>query len=324
MQNNRRQFYIFDLELAARKAGATIPTMNEIVPILLKMKNAGRTYPVRSNTATMLIGDMAEDAAQQFITLLVRRSDTTTPNSVYSDPAAGRFDEHVKVGTVGSDFGCHVLISTAPEQNQPNIYTCAIERVPGLPFDLVRRLLSKFLNFEYHDDATFFSYLHPAGGLDANNEPRRDRCCPHVELRGRPSDTLINDINAGRISSMSLIKAEQVTPIAGAPYLTKSESELKLGIDHNNLPANLWASLRQAIRQNAQTYNTAQIKYRVPNSKRTVTVKIDAATGAPLTEMYVLSFELNNIYPFLAQSAMQIVPHLHDLAVPQFLAHRTI
>lgn len=324
MQNNRRQFYIFDLELAARKAGATVPTMNEIVPVLQRMKNTGRTYSLRSNTATMLIGDMAMNAAQQFVTLLVRLSDTATPNSVYSDPVAGQFNEHVKVGNVGSDFGCHVLISTEPEQNQPNIYTCAIERIPGLPFDLVRRLLSKLLNYEYHDDATFFSYPHPGGGVDADNLPRRDRCCPHVELRGRPSDTLINDINAGRLSSVSLIKAEPVTPIAGAPYLTKSKSELKLGIDHQNLPANLWASLSQAIQQNAQTYNTAQVKYRVPNSSRTVTVEVDAATGAPLTEMYIRSFELENIFPFLAQSAMQIVAHLHDLAVPQFLAHRTI
>ena len=324
MQNNRRQFYVFDLELAVRKAGASVPTMNDIVPVLQRMKDTARTYSLRSNTATMLIGDMAVNAAQQMVTLLLRLSDTTTPNSVYSDPTAGQFDEHLKVGSVGSDFGCHVIISTAPEQNQPNIYTCAIERIPGLSFDLVRRLLSKLLNFEYHDDPAFFSYPHPAGGLDANNQPRLDRCCPHVELRGRPSDTLITDINTGRISSLSLIKAEPVTPIAGAPYLTKSESELKLSIDHNNLPANLWASLSQAIQQNAQTYNTAQVRYRVPNSNRTVTVEIDTATGAPLTEMYVLSFELTNIFPFLAQSAMQIVAHLQNLAVPQFLAHRTI
>ena len=120
MQNSRRQFYIFDLELAARKAGATSPTMDVVVPVLQRMKDTARTYSLRFNTATMLIGDMAVDAAQQFITLLVRLSDTTTSNSVYSDPTAGQFVEHLKVGNVGSDFGCHVLISTAPEQGLPN------------------------------------------------------------------------------------------------------------------------------------------------------------------------------------------------------------
>ena len=301
-----------------------VPTMNVLVPVLQRMKDRGRTYSLRSNTATMLIGDMAVDVGQQFIVLLVRLSDTTTPNSVYSDPAAGQFNEHVKTDNVGADFGCHVIISTAPERGMPNVYTCAIERVPGLPFELVRRLLSKLLNFEYHENPMFFSYPHPAGGFDSNNQPRQDRCCPHVELRGRPSDSLINDINAGRISGVSLVRSEAATPIGGAPYLTRSSSELKLGIDHNNLPANLWASIRRTLQLNAQAYNTAIIKYRIPNSKRTVTVELDAATGAPLADMYILSFELSNIFPFLAQSAMQIVRHLHDLAVPPFLSHRTI
>jgi hypothetical protein len=73
-----------------------------------------------------------------------------------------------------------------------------------------------------------------------------------------------------------------------------------------------------------KTYNSAQVTYRVPNSKRVVTVEIDTNTGQPLGEMYILSFELSNIFPFLAQSAMQIVAHLRDLAVPQFMAHRTL
>ena len=245
-------------------------------------------------------------------------------NQGVTSPVAGKFYEHKKIGKIGSDFGCHVLISTAPEKGLSNIYTCAIERINGLNFDLVRRFISKLLNFQYIDDDEFYSYLHPAGGLDVNNQPRRVRCCPHVKLRGRPSDTLVNDINAGRISGMSLIKIEAATPIGGAPYLTRSKSELKLGIDHKNLPVNLWASLSQVMKKNSGTYNTAEVKYRIPDSNRTVTVEIDAATGSPLSEMYILSYELSRIYPFLAQSAMNIVSHLHILAVPQFLANRNI
>lgn len=324
MQNNRRQFHVFDLEIAARKAGATIPTMNQILPVLQRMKDTARTYSIRANSGTMLVGDMQFDAAQQFVTLLVRLSDKLTPNSVYSDPAAGQFNEHVKVGNVGSDFGCHVLISTAPEQGMPNIYTCAIERISGLSFDLVRRLLSKLLNYEFHDDPASFSYPHPAGGVDNNGQPRLDRCCPHIELRGRPSDTLIADINNGHLSGVSLIKTEAVAPIAGAAYLRKKTSELKLEIDHNNLPANLWNSLIQTFQQNSGNYGSAKVSYKIPGTSRTATVDIDANTGNLLTDMYVLSFELTNIFPFLAQSAMQIVAHLRDMAMPHFIANRTI
>ena len=324
MQNNRRSFYVFELEIAARKAGAAIPTMNDIVPVFQRMKDTARTFSLRANSAIMLIGDMHVDAAQQYITLLVRLSDKLTPNSVDSDPVAGHFVEHVKVGNVGSDFGCHVLISTAPEQGLPNIYTCAIERISGLPFDLVRRLLSKLLNFEFHDDPASFSYPHPAGGLDAHNQPRRERCCPHILLRGRASDTLIADINAGHLSGVTLVQTQAVAPIAGAAFLHSKTFELKLGIDHGNLPENVWNSLLSVFQRSAANYGTAKVSYKVPGSTRTVTVEIDANTGAPLTEMYILSFELTNIVPFLAQSAMQIVGHLRDLAVPQFIGHRTI
>jgi len=324
MQNNQRQFYIFDLEIGARKAGAVVPAMNDLIPIYQRMKNNARYHPIRRKTATLLVGDMAVDAAQQFVTLLVRLSDQLTPNSVYSDPVAGDFQEHVKVGNQGSDFGCHVLISTAPEQGLPNTYTCAIERVQGFSFALVQRLLSKLLNFEYNDDPASFSYPHPAGGLDRQGQPRKDRCCPHIELRGRPSDTLINDINNGHLSGISLVKTEAITPIAGAAYLRRKSSELKLDIDYNNLPANLWNSMMQAFQQNSGQYGIAKVSYQVPGSKRTVTIEINTANGAALTEMYILSYELTNIFPFLAQSAINIVDHLKNLAAHHFLTYRNI
>lgn len=119
MQNNRRQFYIYDLEIGARKEGASIPTMDDVVPIFQRMKDTGRTFPIRADTATMLIGDIQIDAAQQFITLLIRLSDKTTPNAVYSDPTAGHFNVLEKQDNEGSDFGCHVIISTAQEQGFP-------------------------------------------------------------------------------------------------------------------------------------------------------------------------------------------------------------
>jgi hypothetical protein len=324
MQNNRRQFYLFDLELAARKAGAVLPTMNDVVPVLQRMQSTGRTYRIRNQTATMLIGDIEVDVPQQSVTLLVRMSDTSAPNSVYSDPSAGQFTEHLKTGTVGSDYGCHVLISTTPEQGLPNIYTCAIERIPGLPFNLTQRLLSKLLNYEFHDNAFSFTYPHPAGGLDKHGQPRTERCCPHVELRGRPSDSFINDINNGRLSGVTLVKAEPVSHIAGATYLKRSTSELKLDIDHNNLPADLWASLKSALSQNSSNYGMARLTYKIPGSTRMVTVEVDTNSGSPLTELYVRNFELTNISPFLAQSAKKVVGHLRDAAAPHFIANRTI
>lgn len=188
----------------------------------------------------------------------------------------------------------------------------------------MQRLLSKLLHYEFKDDQTSFTYPHPAGGLTRQGQPRTDRCCPHIELRGRPSDTLITDINNGHITGISLVKAEAVTPIAGAAYLNKKESELRLQINQNNLPANMWQSLMQTFQANSGTYGVAKVSYKVPGNNKSVTVKIDTTTGNPLEELYVKLFELTNIYPFLDQSAIQVVDHLRDLAIPEFLTHRTI
>ena len=324
MRNDCRQFYIYDLEIGARKEGASIPTMDELVPIFQRMKDTGRMYTIRADTATMLVGDIYVDTTQQFVMLLVRLSDKAAPNSVTSDPAAGIFNVHAKGPNQGADFACHVLVSTSQEQGIPNVYTCAIERVAGVASGLVQRLLSKLLNFEYKDDATSFSYLHPAGGLTRHGLPRTDRCCPHIELRGRPSDTLINDINNGQITGISLVKAEAVTPVAGAAYLTKKETELHLQINQASLPANLMQSLRQVFKTNARNYGTAKVRYRVPGQDRSVTVAIDADSGNPLEEMYVQSFYIINIFPLLDHSAKQIVVHLRDLAIPKFIEQRTV
>lgn len=324
MKNNFRQFLVYDLEVGARKAGAVVPPMRDVITIWQRLSGAGQTHEVLGGDGTMLVGGVEIDDVNDVVVLLVRLSDKSSPNSVYSDPSARTFREHRKTGNQGSDFGCHVIISLTAERNLPNVYTCAVERVPGLSSDLVRRLLSKFLNIEYNQDPDAFTYPDPAGGLNRAGQARTARCCPHIELRGRPSTAFIDDLNRGRLTGITLIKSEPVMPIGGAAYLVKKSSELKLDIDHNSLPANLWNGLRGAFRQNAAAYPAARVTYKLPGGSRQVSVEIDAANGTLLSDAYVLAFDVGNIYPFLAQSAEAIVPHLRDRAIPLLLSHRSI
>lgn len=324
MRNDQRQFFIYDLEIAARKNDAEIPDLATVVAVWEKLRASGQTYPVRNGDATLVIGDIKHDTAHDALTLLIRISDKKSPNSVYSDLGAGSFQEHIKVGDQGSDFGCHVLISKKSEIGLANTYTTLIEKVPNISYDLVRRILSKFLNYEHNANQGFYTYPHPNGGLTRAGQPRTDRCCPHIELRGRPSDTFINDLNNGRLTGVSLVKTEGHTPVGGAAYLVKKSSELLLGIDHNNLPANVWPGLKAAILATAAAYPVAKIAYKMPGLNRTVTVDVDAATGAPLEDLYVKSVEFTGITPFLAQSAQTVVPHLEALAIQELIKHRTV
>lgn len=324
MKNDRRSFYIYDLELAAKKDGAKILSFDEALAVWEKMWKAGRTYPLNSSKATLLIGDIVKNEQENYVTFLLRLSDTAAPNSVYSDPVNGDYIEHEKNGTVGADFACHVLISSAQEVAQPNVYTCAVERVPGISASLVQRILSKFLNYEYSDNKEFYSYPSPGGGVGKDNKPRMDRCCPHVELRGRPSASMISDIDTGRLTAISLVRSEQVTPIAGAPFLRKSRTELKLDIDHGNLPAQVWNSVSKAMKANSGNYGTTKVSYKRPGTNRLVTVELNSATGQPLSDMFVESFEIGPIFPPLAHSSKKVVPRLCDPAIIQFKLHRSI
>lgn len=324
MKNDRRAFYIYDLELAARKDGAKVLSFDEAYAVWHKMWKNGRVYPLNNDKATLLIGDIVRDDQENCITMLLRISDTAAPNSVYSDPSNGDYVEHVKEGKIGADFACHVIISTVMEKAQPNVYTCAIERVPGISAGLVQRILSKMLNYEYNENAEFYKYPHPGGGLNRDNQPRMERCCPHTELRGRPSASMIKDINNGRLTGISLIRSEAITPIAGAPFLRKSETELKLDIDFKNLPMQVWGSIERALKANSGDFGTAKVSYQRPGSKRFVTVELNSTTGHPLSDLYVESFEIGPIFPPLAHSSKTVVTRLSDPAIKQFKSYRAI
>ena len=324
MRNDQRQFFIYDLEVASTKDGAELPGMDQVVGVWQKMMAAGRTLAIRSNTATLLLGGIQIDVAKRYATLLVRLSDKMAPNAVYSDPIAGSYQEHLKAGNEGADIGCHVLVSLDHEKAFPNLYTCALEKVTGLSGDLVQRLLSKLLYFEWQD-TDFFTYPHPAGGLKRDKTPKTDKCRPHINLRGRASDKLATDLEKGVLTGVSLVQIYGHTPVSGAPYLSIERAELMLDIDRSTLPKqNVFASLAAVFKNNSKNYERAKVSYKLPGAKRQVSVEIDSATGSPANDMYVMSYELTGIFPLLAISAQAIVPHLVSLAEQQFLSYRTV
>lgn len=324
MRNDQRQFFIYDLEVASAKQGAELPDMDQVCAVWKKMMDAGQTLSIRSKTATLLLGAIEIDVTKRYATLLVRLSDKMAPNAVYSDPVGGSYEEHVKTGDQGGDLGCHVLVSLDPEKGFPNLYTCALEKVTGLSGDLVQRLLSKLLYFEWKA-TDFFTYPHPAGGLKRDKTPKTEKCCPHINLRGRASDKLATDLEKGVLTGVSLVQIYGHTPVSGAPYLTVERAELKLDIDRNSLPKqNLFDSLAAAFKSNAKNYERAKISYKLPGGRRQVSVELDSVTGSPTNSLYFLSYDLTGIFPLLANSSKSIVPHLVSAAEQQFLAHRNV
>lgn len=325
MRNTERQFFVYDLEVYARKAGAELPSLASLVALWKRESDADRAFtPIRSGTATLLLGQVAVDSTNNTATFLIKVSDTMSPNSVYSDPVAGTYVEHTKTGTVGGELGIHVLVSTLPERGFTNRYTCIIEKLPYLRPDHVHRILSHVVREEFTTNATSFQYPHPGGERDENGHAKMERARPYLRLEGRPSNRFQTEVNTGRLNGVTLIRSEGSTPISGTQFLKRSEMTLKLSVDHGHTPANVWATVRRVASQNASRFPQAAVSFTLPGRGKAVTVKVDSATGAPLEDLYIQSFDIKNITPFLADSAQRIVAHFEQRAKAQLLSERTV
>lgn len=323
LKSSERSFFFFEVEVVSGKAGAPIPSMNALVEIWKRYFDAGRArQAIRRSAAHLILGDMSQDTANGTTTILVRLSDSQAPNAVYSNVVTDTFTEHVKGAADGNDMGAHVLLSTKQEIGKPNVYFAMVENVPGLAYGEVRRLLNRVLRYQYHDDISAFTYPDPHGKKKRDGTDLTHDHLPRLEFRGRPSSTFIADLQRGKISGISVVKDEQVAPVAGVSYLTKRTSELKFGIDHSNATQNIWDDIKRVFRSQATEYPKGKVSFKLPNQPRGVTVTIDSATGAPLSEMYIQSILLKQIAPLLSNSSRRIVAHLVALAMPHLLTGR--
>lgn len=325
MKGNFRQFLAYNCDVETGKKGARIPTMTELVAIWNKHLAANvATMKVSNNEATLTIGDIEVDNVNQVATFLIRHSDTNFANVVYSDIDAGTFTAHLKAGAEGGETGIHVVISTAQEAGLPNRYTCLIEKAIGLDRNMVRRILNRVLRNEHDTSPDSFAYDSPIGQRDRAGNIRRETCLPRLELEGRPSATLAQDINHGRLQAVTLKRAVPKVAVGGVPFLLKEEGTLKISIDHGSIPADVYGGIKKALKAEAKDYPIATVGFKLPNVRKTVSVKLDSNTGNPLDDLYVKTYDFAGISPPLNYSSEKIVKRLIDLVTPVIKSERCI
>jgi hypothetical protein len=325
LRSTERSFFFFECEIVSAKVGASIPTMATLLGIWKAHKAAGTAkLAIRNSSANLLIGDISEDAADKYFTALVRLSDSLAPDVVYSDIVADTFIEHRKAGKQGNDLAAHVMISIAPERGKPNVYFAMVEQVPGLSFAEIRRLLNRILRYQLHQDATPFKYSDPHGKTHKDGSPVVHQHLPRLEFRGIPSANFAKDLQRGKLTGVSLIRTEEHTPVAGIPYLTKKETELRLAIDRGNVIQNKWDDLKAMLLAESRKYPQGKIQFKLPEQNRSVSILVDSKTGAPLSEVYIQSILLRRINPILSYSSKTIVKHLIDLAQPHLISGRSV
>lgn len=325
MKSNFRQAYVYNLDMETKKKPAVLPTMNEVLDVLVKRLRIGAvSIPLSNGDAHVELGDITRDPVTQTAALLIRYSDKYSADAVYSNIASKTRRTHAKNRGEGGETSAHLVVSTAPESAVPGRYTCMLERSETINAGLVRRLINRLLHDEYDTNPNFFTYPSPGGQRDQAGNVTRERTLPRIELDGQPSATLASDIQQGRLTGITLIKAVRHTTVGGVPYLTKREASVKIGVDQGNLGSNIWGDVRKALKAEAANYPVAQIGVQLPGRKKVVSVKIDSSTGSPLTEMYVKSHDIWNISPPMAASASVVVAAFVDRLRPLVISERAI
>lgn len=325
MKSNFRQIFVYNLDIETKKRPMVLPPMREMLDALERRRLAGGGSMALQNgdshitLAPIIFDDPTESAA-----LLFRHSDRYSADSVYSDIAGNTFRAHSKTVSEGGEFGAHLVVSLAAEQGIPGRHTALLEKTPAVPAALIRRLINKMLHDEYDTNNTFFSYPSPAGQRDRQGKVVRDRALPRIDLDGQPSANLARDLQQGRLTGIVLTKAVTHTPVGGVPYLTKREATLKVAVDQSNLGGNILQDVKRAIASEAANYPVAQIGVQLPGRKKTVSVKLDTATGSPLSDMYMKSHDIWNISPPMAASNQNVVASFVDRIRPILISERNI
>lgn len=325
MKATFRQVFVYNLDVFSTKKNAVVPTMADLASIIDRRRLAGRAHlSIAGGDADLTIGDLVIDPSDQTMTILFRHSDKHAADSVYSNIAADSFTSHAKANGEGGETGCHIFASLAPERGSVDRYTCVVEKVPNIDITLIRRFLSGIIHDEYNEDSSSFSYPSPTGQRTRAGTLAQERCLPRFDIEGQPSQHLARDVQQGRLTGITLTRAVTKTSIGGVAFLKKKEATLKIEVDQGSLSSNIWADVKKALAAEAATYPQATVGIRLPGRSKTVSVKVDSATGSPLTDLYVKSHDVWNINPPMAQSAKKVVKSLSDRVLPLLLGERTI
>lgn len=322
MRNDLRDVYFYDLELKPSKEGAVAPPMSEVVNVLLRKFDAKEaTYQINHDTESLTIRDIQIDEQNCVAVLLITHADPSAPNAVYAKPDDGTSRVIRKEPGEAGEFGAHVVVSLQEEAQRPNSYLALVERVQSVGRAHVERLLNGLINAQYKANENTFVCEDQSGKRTRTGEAKMIGFRPIVHFSGHPSENFVRDLEAGVLSGLTMVKATEQAPFGRRRYLTKKEMSLKVNVNKDNIVANLWDDLKDALSIESDAWSEARISFSKDDG-RSVQVCVDTATGNIRDDTYVKTVRFCNIDPFLDNSSNIIVKHFSERMVAELLDQR--
>ena len=123
------------------------------------------------------------------------------------------------------------------------------------------------------------------------------------------------------LNGLMLYHAEEQVQLGRSPYLTKSETSLKVSVDRVKMLSNLWANLKETLFGELEKWEKARIRF-TNNKGRPASVSIASVSGNILDDSYVRTVNIRDINPHLDNSSTHIVQHLADKMIEELFVHR--
>ena len=293
-----------------------------LVEKIIDINNKNQIHKViKKGTATIYLSNIEIDKQEKTAILLINYCDRAASNPVFSNPEQNsRRIIEMKKGE-GADVSCHILWKL--ESKKDGSYVLLTEAVPKLH----RTNIVKFLNYLFKECTKNFPLdfeaMHPDGSKDKGGSPRKYSYTPHVNLHGRISKDLLNDISADSIKGISLIsniKKKENFDEAGYTEYNKEKIELSFAKDKEGERISFDVlSMFKAVckRAFAKNYKEAKIAFSADGkSQETITLDTESvaiADGFKYTHKSVISGFKNDLLQSYDEFNAEIVEKMAAL-----------
>lgn len=322
LKSTQRTIYYYDLVVTQRAVHARTPAIDDLVNVWKAAFDADNFCHKRERGKVIYrIGDMAIDTTKGVIRFLVRRTDITASDAVYSNMTNGVIRYVPKQDDEGGDTAAHFVISLLPEKDKPNTYLCMLEGVQAISHRLIQPMFNHVISKACKNDKAIFQYDDAVGAKHRDGSDVKHSFIPHIELRGHLSDDVVKDLESGIVSRVELIESKGFDQLGGDPYLKEEQYSLRVKVEKNLPSDGRFQRLWNAMQTKKEIFQTGRIIFR-DKQDRTRSIEYDLNTGTPEQQTYIKCYTINNINPPMAQSTDHLVPTFVSEIENQVIAER--
>lgn len=213
-------------------------TIDQVVDILASEFQAGRARMYISDTGRFLkdddpeideknqlyIADLNRDEEAKTVTILVNRGDPTTVATAYLNPDANEVRVPQPQDHEAPGYSAHLVISTVPMKGKTlGQYPACFEQMPRVSGSLVMSLVNRILREATKDDRNY-TYTVPVHTKQKIGS-RMKRYRPVLSEKRIPSERLIDDLEKGVLSGVTLTKRASIYNGPGRDRLIRREEQ---------------------------------------------------------------------------------------------------